>query len=136
MMDHRAIMAFKILFLLVTVLTLGHQSLAKKSSSSSSSEEHIANAKQCNVAPYQRRNCGYKGISASECQKRKCCFDSSISEVIWCFYTKSQDKHCSVSSKKRTNCGYPNISAKDCYNQGCCFDSSVPNTPWCFYSSK
>uniref|UniRef100_A0A8C6XXE6 P-type domain-containing protein n=1 Tax=Naja naja TaxID=35670 RepID=A0A8C6XXE6_NAJNA len=42
--------------------------------------------KQCQVQPKARVNCGYPYISAQECYKRGCCFDSSIVGVIWCFF--------------------------------------------------
>ncbi|KAM4701834.1 uncharacterized protein O3C94_002718 [Discoglossus pictus] len=128
-------MAFNLSLVLVAALFLVHQSLAKKDSDSSSSEEDFPNGKkECSVAPYQRRDCGYPTISASDCHKRQCCFDSSIPGVNWCFFSNSQDKaQCSVKTKERIDCGYPGISAKDCYSRGCCFDSRVPGVNWCFY---
>ncbi|XP_044141811.1 integumentary mucin C.1-like [Bufo gargarizans] len=90
--------------------------------------------KGCKVATDDRRDCGYPGISAAECAKRRCCFDSSIPEVKWCFFSKEQDKaQCSARPKERKDCGFLGISAKDCYSRGCCFDSSVPEINWCFF---
>ncbi|KAL9981985.1 hypothetical protein ACROYT_G010761 [Oculina patagonica] len=40
----------------------------------------------CNVAPQNRVDCGYGGIGQQRCLDNGCCFDSSISGVIWCFY--------------------------------------------------
>ncbi|XP_078615661.1 P-selectin-like isoform X2 [Branchiostoma floridae x Branchiostoma japonicum] len=37
------------------------------------------------VDPYARRNCGWPGITAAECQERGCCWDNSIRGVKWCF---------------------------------------------------
>ncbi|XP_056415737.1 trefoil factor 2-like isoform X1 [Hyla sarda] len=129
-------MASNALILLSFLLVFGQQSWAKGShSSSSESEEHnVINQKTCNVAPYDRRDCGYPGISASECAQRKCCFDSSIPGVNWCFFSKTQDKaQCGIKTKDRKDCGFPGISAKDCYSRGCCFDDSKPEVKWCFY---
>ncbi|XP_020632633.1 integumentary mucin C.1-like isoform X2 [Orbicella faveolata] len=39
----------------------------------------------CAVAPEKRKNCGYGGITAQECESKGCCFDDSIRGVIWCF---------------------------------------------------
>lgn len=33
-----------------------------------------------------RKDCGYPGISANECAKRKCCFKSKPPGVPWCFF--------------------------------------------------
>ncbi|XP_053310256.1 putative gastrointestinal growth factor xP4 [Spea bombifrons] len=119
--------------LLAIVLFLGHSSLAKHSSSSSE-ENNDVNFEECGVAPYNRRDCGYPSISAAECDKRKCCFDSSVPEVNWCFFSKSQDKaQCSIKPKERKDCGYPGISAKECYSRGCCFDSSTSGVNFCFF---
>ena len=40
----------------------------------------------CSVAPHNRQNCGWGGISPQECENKGCCFDSSISGVVWCFF--------------------------------------------------
>ncbi|XP_053311641.1 integumentary mucin C.1-like isoform X2 [Spea bombifrons] len=89
---------------------------------------------ECVGDPNQRRDCGYPGISASECAKRNCCYDSSIPGVNWCFFSKSQNSaQCAASPTERTDCGYPGISPKECYSRGCCFNSSIPGVKWCFY---
>ncbi|KAG8546586.1 hypothetical protein GDO81_018579, partial [Engystomops pustulosus] len=89
---------------------------------------------KCGVDPYKRRDCGYPGISSSECFKRNCCFDSSIPGVNWCFFSQEQDKaHCVVNATDRKDCGYPGISDTECYSRGCCFNSSEPGTKWCYY---
>ena len=40
----------------------------------------------CNMHPYQRKECGWAGISKATCESRGCCFDDSIPDVKWCFY--------------------------------------------------
>ncbi|XP_053561130.1 skin secretory protein xP2-like [Bombina bombina] len=147
-------MASKIPFILVAVILLGHQSLAKKGSNSGSnsgsksgSNSHSHSSEEdnflppapsgpqdCGVDPYKRRDCGYPGISAAECHKRNCCFDSSIRGVNWCFFSESQESaQCSVDPQDRTDCGYIGISANECYSRGCCFNSSIKGVKWCFY---
>ena len=42
----------------------------------------------CRVAGSKRQKCGFGGISISECERKGCCFDSSIRDVPWCFYGK------------------------------------------------
>ena len=45
----------------------------------------------CNVAPEDRRECGYAGIGEADCLERGCCYDNSISDTIWCFSKKGDD---------------------------------------------
>ena len=40
----------------------------------------------CSMLIAQRVNCGWEGISYDECTSIGCCFDSSVSNVPWCFY--------------------------------------------------
>uniref|UniRef100_A0A8B9FRI0 P-type domain-containing protein n=1 Tax=Amazona collaria TaxID=241587 RepID=A0A8B9FRI0_9PSIT len=48
---------------------------------------------QCKMEAKERRNCGYPGITAEQCRKAGCCFNSSVPGVPWCFSPK--DKSCS-----------------------------------------
>ncbi|XP_008575136.1 PREDICTED: trefoil factor 1 [Galeopterus variegatus] len=41
----------------------------------------------CDVSPRERVNCGYPGVTASDCEKKGCCFDDTVSGYPWCFYT-------------------------------------------------
>ncbi|KAE8621344.1 hypothetical protein XENTR_v10004779 [Xenopus tropicalis] len=127
-------MAAKVSVLLVALLYFGHSSFAKNSHSSSSSEEkYPISKKDCKVDPHVRRDCGYSGISESECKKRNCCFDSSILNVNFCFFSRSQDKEqCSSNKKDRKNCGHSGISARDCYSKGCCYDPSDRSGNECY----
>ncbi|XP_016076725.1 PREDICTED: trefoil factor 1-like [Miniopterus natalensis] len=40
----------------------------------------------CTMAPTQRINCGYPGVTPSECAEKGCCFDNSVIGHPWCFY--------------------------------------------------
>ena len=102
----------------------------------------------CNVEPASDRiNCGYGGITARECQKKRCCYNDSVSGVPWCFHpvpltttaaatteklttTETPGPNCNV--KNRVNCGYGGIQPHDCRAKGCCWDARVPGVPWCF----
>lgn len=42
------------------------------------------------MAPTERKNCGYPGISAAECRKAGCCFSNSVAGVPWCFAPKAK----------------------------------------------
>ncbi|XP_044525172.1 trefoil factor 3 [Gracilinanus agilis] len=42
-------------------------------------------ANQCAIPANDRVDCGYPEVTAEQCNKRGCCFDSSIPEVPWCF---------------------------------------------------
>lgn len=41
---------------------------------------------KCSVAGNKRRNCGWGGITAPQCESKGCCFDASIRGVPWCFH--------------------------------------------------
>ncbi|NXW18388.1 TFF2 factor, partial [Circaetus pectoralis] len=90
---------------------------------------------QCKMAPSERKNCGYPGISADECRKAGCCFNNSVAGVPWCFAPKPKKvkKVCPTNPQARVNCGFPGISAEDCERKGCCFRAQPAGVPWCFY---
>ncbi|XP_003359021.1 trefoil factor 1 [Sus scrofa] len=39
----------------------------------------------CQVEPHARVNCGFSGITAEQCEKKGCCFDTKVTGVPWCF---------------------------------------------------
>ncbi|KAM7319103.1 hypothetical protein ACRRTK_022215 [Alexandromys fortis] len=39
----------------------------------------------CTVSPRERINCGFPGVTATQCKERGCCFDDSIRGFPWCF---------------------------------------------------
>lgn len=45
----------------------------------------------CTVAPKQRANCGYPGVTPSQCAEKGCCFDSSVPGYPWCFHPVKVD---------------------------------------------
>ncbi|XP_010634782.1 trefoil factor 1 [Fukomys damarensis] len=40
----------------------------------------------CDVAPRQRQNCGFSGITRGQCEDRGCCFSDKFRGVPWCFH--------------------------------------------------
>lgn len=42
--------------------------------------------KVCPAKVKVRKNCGYPGISAKDCEERGCCFESHPPAVPWCFF--------------------------------------------------
>uniref|UniRef100_UPI0012E0C490 Trefoil factor 1 n=1 Tax=Homo sapiens TaxID=9606 RepID=UPI0012E0C490 len=40
----------------------------------------------CTVAPRERQNCGFPGVTPSQCANKGCCFDDTVRGVPWCFY--------------------------------------------------
>ncbi|KAM9245472.1 trefoil factor 1-like [Leptosomus discolor] len=90
---------------------------------------------QCKVAPRERRNCGYPGISEVECAKAGCCFNDSVFGFPWCFAPKEKKvrKVCPTDPSTRINCGFPGITAQQCESKGCCFKAHPAGVPWCFY---
>ena len=39
----------------------------------------------CPVAPSERQECGYYGITKKECLSKTCCWDSTVPNTKWCF---------------------------------------------------
>ncbi|XP_014736162.1 PREDICTED: trefoil factor 1-like [Sturnus vulgaris] len=90
---------------------------------------------QCKTVPRERKNCGYPGISASECKKIGCCFNASVPSVPWCYSPKQKKvkKVCPTDAHHRINCGHPGIKPWECTRKGCCFRAHPAGVPWCFY---
>ncbi|KAG8450132.1 hypothetical protein GDO86_002670, partial [Hymenochirus boettgeri] len=89
----------------------------------------------CAIQSSARINCGYPGISSTQCIDIGCCYDSNA-DGPWCYYNKKTvDEHCAIQSSARINCGYPGISSTQCIGIGCCYDSNTDG-PWCFYNEK
>nr|XP_060626267.1 trefoil factor 1-like [Anolis sagrei ordinatus] len=42
----------------------------------------------CNVNPKSREDCGWPGITESECRSRGCCFNKETPNTKWCFYSQ------------------------------------------------
>uniref|UniRef100_H0XSV1 Trefoil factor 1 n=1 Tax=Otolemur garnettii TaxID=30611 RepID=H0XSV1_OTOGA len=73
-MEHKAICA------LVLVFSLALSTLAE------------GPTETCSMLPKERVNCGFPGVTASECQNKGCCFDSSVPGYPWCFTPKTIDR--------------------------------------------
>ncbi|XP_031752029.1 integumentary mucin A.1-like [Xenopus tropicalis] len=90
----------------------------------------------CAVAPADRVDCGYPGVTTADCRAQGCCFDSSISNSLWCFYSAEDGPirklECSGDPKQRIDCGYPGVTEKQCKQNGCCFDNKIWGVKWCF----
>ena len=54
----------------------------------------------CNVAPEDRRECGYAGIGEADCLERGCCYDNSIPDTIWCFSKKGDEWKQKLATKE------------------------------------
>ncbi len=39
----------------------------------------------CPVAPSERQECGYSGITKEECLGKSCCWDPTVPDTKWCF---------------------------------------------------
>ncbi|XP_077611470.1 trefoil factor 1 isoform X3 [Crocuta crocuta] len=45
----------------------------------------------CDVDPHKRSNCGFSGITPSQCKDKGCCFDNTVRGVPWCFRPEPVD---------------------------------------------
>nr|1PS2_A Chain A, PS2 [Homo sapiens] len=50
-----------------------------------------AQTETCTVAPRERQNCGFPGVTPSQCANKGCCFDDTVRGVPWCFYPNTID---------------------------------------------
>ncbi|XP_049999827.1 trefoil factor 1 [Alexandromys fortis] len=66
-------MEHKVTCVLAVVLMLALSSLAQDQEET------------CTVSPRERINCGFPGVTATQCKERGCCFDDSIRGFPWCF---------------------------------------------------
>ncbi|XP_063415263.1 integumentary mucin C.1-like isoform X1 [Mytilus trossulus] len=88
---------------------------------------------ECHVAPIYREECGWIGISETECVNKSCCYDSTIQDpdVKWCF--KTAIRECEVLPNYRTECGWEGITKEACETEGCCWNSNTSGgAKWCF----
>ncbi|XP_021500814.2 trefoil factor 1 [Meriones unguiculatus] len=79
-------MEHKVTCVLAMVLMLALSSLAQDQ------------AETCTVAPRERLNCGFPGVTATQCKERGCCFDDSVRGFPWCFHPQAienpQEEEC------------------------------------------
>jgi len=81
---------------------------------------------QCKaVAPEERINCGWGGVTNAECNERSCCYDTTYNDRPYCFYETSSCAN--VPFKKRADCGWEGITYAQCLGRGCCFDDEGNN---------
>ena len=123
---------------------------AKLSPQEKQSRNLIFYEKHCVGSPSARVDCGYPGISATQCAKKKCCWDESVPGVAFCYQSAVWSKNwerkdlwfqplpkaCPSDSRKRDNCGFSRITPDQCVALGCCFDDQVKNVPWCFHKNE
>ncbi|XP_078379296.1 uncharacterized protein LOC144662376 [Oculina patagonica] len=64
----------------------------------------------CVMAPADRKDCGYGGVTKQQCEERGCCFDDSVRGVPWCFHKKY--------AYKDRDCG-SDCSRRGCYSRRC-----------------
>uniref|UniRef100_A0A8C9A6P4 Trefoil factor 1 n=1 Tax=Prolemur simus TaxID=1328070 RepID=A0A8C9A6P4_PROSS len=72
-MEHKAVCA------LVVVVSLALSALVQDA------------AGTCSVLPQERVNCGFPGVTSSQCESKGCCFDDAVAGYPWCFYPKTTD---------------------------------------------
>ncbi|XP_042644206.1 trefoil factor 1 [Tyto alba] len=120
-------MDLKVICVLSVILTVALSTLAEG--------KMMPSKCQCKVAPNERTNCGFPGISEYQCKQAGCCFNDEVPGTPWCFAPKAKKvkKVCPDDHHARINCGFPGITAKECEKKGCCFKAHPAGVPWCFY---
>ncbi|XP_039101402.1 trefoil factor 1 isoform X4 [Hyaena hyaena] len=58
---------------------------------SASERSRFTLRKTCDVDPHKRSNCGFSGITPSQCKDKGCCFDNTVRGVPWCFRPEPVD---------------------------------------------
>ncbi|XP_039101400.1 trefoil factor 1 isoform X2 [Hyaena hyaena] len=74
-----AAMEPRVICVVVLVFTLALSSLAQ------------GQLETCDVDPHKRSNCGFSGITPSQCKDKGCCFDNTVRGVPWCFRPEPVD---------------------------------------------
>ncbi|ORX87591.1 hypothetical protein BCR32DRAFT_227910 [Anaeromyces robustus] len=129
-------MKFNNLLLISQLIALGSAGLIRRDNSDKCS---------CSVNPNNRKDCGYYGITETECINKGCCWGSTdVNGAPWCFYTASggkttdcnnngnEGKSCEVDIYKREDCGYYGITKSGCESRECCWaESNISGIPWC-----
>eukprot|EP01025_Chloroclados_australasicus_P057886 TRINITY_DN7238_c0_g2_i5.p1 TRINITY_DN7238_c0_g2~~TRINITY_DN7238_c0_g2_i5.p1 ORF type:complete len:173 (+),score=5.98 TRINITY_DN7238_c0_g2_i5:102-620(+) len=94
----------------------------------------------CSTTKSSRQDCGYFGITSSECLDRNCCWQPAHEpgqNIPWCYFKHQKPtQNCSVNGVK-LDCGYVGVDQEQCESKGCCWEPAGQGslTPWCFYSS-
>ena len=58
---------------------------------------------RCPVAPSERKECGYYGITKEECLKKQCCWDDTVANTKWCFKQPGEsDKPITITTQAPT----------------------------------
>src|SRR6266511_4332471 len=82
----------------------------------------------CSISS-RSNDCGYFGISESECYSRNCCWRPTNEEnVNWCFYKEGNHYTCNINEFDRIPCGFEGVNEYDCINKfNCCWDDDDDN---------
>ncbi|KAL9955737.1 hypothetical protein ACROYT_G037104 [Oculina patagonica] len=92
---------------------------------------------QCLVNQDQRIDCGFHGMTPSQCKEKQCCYQDNVpSGVPHCFHNKTQmDGECLVNQDQRLDCGFEGMTKIQCKEKQCCYQDNVPSgVPNCFYN--
>jgi hypothetical protein len=96
-----------------------------------------SSAANCPTLASSKVDCGYIGITQSQCETKGCCWspDYSNSSVPWCF---NSVENCPSEASSKVDCGYIGITQSQCETKGCCWspDYSNSSVPWCFNSAS
>lgn len=106
-------------------------------------KEVVKKKEQCSILDTERVECGWQGISRTQCRQKGCCYQHSLTPgAAFCYYTMEdapKDKvaevqQCTVSDSEKVDCGFHGITPDGCRRQGCCYmHSRTPGTPFCFF---
>ena len=94
-------------------------------------------AAHCHVNPENRRDCGWKGISAAMCRARGCCYNDRWGASIHCYVPATKGPGpCDVNPEDRKECGVKGISRAQCLTSPrCCFNDkySAGRAKHCYF---
>lgn len=97
----------------------------------------LSSAVNCLTDVSSKVDCGFLGITQSQCETKGCCWspDYSNSSAPWCF---NSAVNCPTEASSKVDCGYTGITQTECETKGCCWspDNSNSNVPWCFNSGS
>lgn len=99
---------------------------------------------ECGAVENDRVECGFDGISETECRQRGCCYErTGDANVPFCFRKTARKYHegdavvaeeCVVPDNERFDCGHEGMTADECKAKGCCYAvTDTVGAPFCFY---
>eukprot|EP00414_Alexandrium_minutum_P001418 CAMPEP_0113823606 /NCGR_PEP_ID=MMETSP0328-20130328/2826_1 /TAXON_ID=39455 /ORGANISM="Alexandrium minutum" /LENGTH=451 /DNA_ID=CAMNT_0000791545 /DNA_START=111 /DNA_END=1465 /DNA_ORIENTATION=- /assembly_acc=CAM_ASM_000350 len=101
-----------------------------------------ASAAECVVPGKEKVECGFAGVTESQCLRKGCCYHHTETPGEpfcydkWIIVTGQEAKEaeeCGAKEADRIECGFKGIPSDQCRNRGCCYErTGHEGVPFCF----